>query len=267
MSRTLTLGISPCPNDTFMFGALLTGRISTPFRFRLHMADVEELNRMVLAGSLDVSKVSYHLYGHVRNRYSCLRAGSALGRGCGPVLVSRGPVTGRGLAGLRIAIPGEYTTAALLLRMYSPDAGPLVTMNFARIPGAVASGEVDAGVIIHESRFTYRNLGLECVRDLGEWWEKGTGRPIPLGGIVARHDLGHAEKQALERSIRASIEYAFENRDEIFPFIKEHAQELDRDIIEQHIALYVNRYSIDYGDEGGEAIEFLLRRGSDAGIF
>lgn len=264
---TIELGISPCPNDTFSFYALLKGKVPSPCPLSLHVYDVEELNRMVLAGELDVSKVSYHLFGHVIGTYVLLRSGSALGWGCGPLLVARkGSACSVSLEGARVAIPGEYTTAAMLLRLYAPGATGLVPMFFADIPRAVASGRVDAGVIIHESRFTYRELGLACIQDLGAWWESNTRLPIPLGGIVAKRSLGRTLLKGLEEAIRNSIKYAFSHRNETVDFVKAHAQETSREVIDRHISLYVNEYSLDLGTEGIEAVRAFVEIGADAGV-
>ncbi len=263
----LNLGLSPCPNDTFMFYALLHGKVETPCEIIPHMHDVEELNRMVLSGNLDVSKVSYHLLGHVLESYLLLKAGSALGWGCGPLLVSRAKEARAHLERGPIAIPGEYTTAALLLRLYMPEASNLIPMYFARIPQAVAKGEVTAGVIIHESRFTYKNLGLHCIQDLGAWWEETARLPIPLGGIIAKRTIDSHVIIALDRAIRSSIEYAFEHRNETMQFVQAHAQETSTEVIDKHIELYVNEYSLNLGIKGIKAVKSLLDHGFQKGIF
>jgi 1,4-dihydroxy-6-naphthoate synthase len=220
----------------------------------------------VLAGSLDLSKVSYHLLGFIREDYCLLRSGGALGRGCGPLVVA-GKYTGmEELKGKRIAVPGRYTTASLLLRLFDPDLDRIVYLPFHEIMGAVARGEVDAGVIIHESRFTYAGLGLTKLLDLGEWWEKESGHPIPLGGIVARRELGAEVIDALDRSLRASVEYAFAHPDAAADYIRSHSQEMSDEVCAAHISLYVNRFSVELGIEGEAAVAALLGRAEAAGL-
>jgi 1,4-dihydroxy-6-naphthoate synthase len=263
----LSLGFSPCPNDTFIFHALVHGLIpgSPPFRERLE--DVETLNSLVLADELDVSKISFHLLGHIRDRYVLLRSGGALGRGCGPLVVTRDLESADQLAGKRIAIPGRYTTAALLLRLYNPSFSDLLLLPFHEIMPAVASGRVDAGVIIHESRFTYQSHGLRHLIDLGAWWEKETGCPIPLGGIVARRSLGDEMLQRVQSAIRSSVAHAFDHPSDSRSYCRQHAQEMDDRVLESHIGLYVNPFSLDVGEEGERAIAVLLQRGEAAGLF
>ena len=199
MTRTLTLGYSPCPNDTFIFHALVHGLVPTPgFAVRERLEDVETLNRLALEGVLDLTKVSCHALGHLRDRYALLRSGGALGRGCGPLVVAAAPTTMAELRGRRIAIPGAMTTANLLLQLYGEGFADVVPLPFDRIMPALKAGAADAGVIIHESRFTYRAAGFHAVLDLGAWWEAETGLPIPLGGILARRDLGEEGIHAVE---------------------------------------------------------------------
>jgi 1,4-dihydroxy-6-naphthoate synthase len=267
MKRDLTLGFSPCPNDTFMFYPLVHGLVDTAgLTFHERLEDVETLNRLALTGELDVSKVSYHALGHIRDRYALLRSGSALGRGCGPLLVAREQIDPADLSGRTIAVPGQYTTALLLLRLLDPRLGNFVTMPFHEVMDAVISGRVDAGLIIHESRFTYRGLGLHKLVDLGEWWEGETGLPIPLGGIVARRSLGAETIAVIERALRAGIDYARSNPSEAAGYIREHAQEMSDEVCAAHIELYVNDSSAELGEEGERAIAELLRRGEAAGI-
>ena len=263
----LTLGYSPCPNDTFIFYALVHGRVACDgLHFRERLEDVETLNRLVLAGDLDLSKISSHLLGFVREEYCLLRAGGALGRGCGPLVVAREPQEMASLRGRRIAVPGRYTTACLLLRLFDPALDGLVFLPFHEIMGAVRRGEVDAGVIIHESRFTYRDAGLVQLLDLGEWWEGSTGHPIPLGGIVARRSLGPQVIAAVDRGLRASVDYAFTHRQEPQEYIRAHAQELSEEVCAAHIALYVNDFSRDLGEEGSAAVTQLLDQAVAAGL-
>ena len=267
MTRELTLGFSPCPNDTFMFYPLVHGLVDTGgLVYRERLADVETLNKLARAGELDVSKVSYHAFGHIREEYALLRSGSALGRGCGPLLVAAEKCDPRALRGRTIAVPGRYTTALLLLRLFDPQLDTFIIMPFNEIMDAVLSGSVDAGLIIHESRFTYHGFGLHKLLDLGEWWEAETGLPLPLGGIVARRSLGTETIAAVERALKAGVEYALAQPDEAARYIGEHAQEMSPEVCAAHISLYVNDFSNDLGDEGVRAITCLLQRAELAGI-
>lgn len=267
MKPKIRLGISPCPNDTFMFYGLLHQKVPHPFDIQCTIQDVEELNQMVLTGTLDVSKVSYHLAGLVQDRYSILDAGSALGWGCGPLVVTRDLKDASELKGQTIAIPGRYTTAHLLLRLFEPDIGKVVPVLFSKIPILVKNGGFKAGLIIHESRFTYEILGLRLLVDLGRWWEEKTGLPIPLGGIVARKGLLPVWKRDLEDAIRSSINYAWNNMEEVMEFMKAWAKELDEQVIKRHVALYVNDFSLSLGRTGKKAVDFLLGLGIEKGIF
>lgn len=263
----LTLGFSPCPNDTFMFYPLVHGLVDTAgLTFRERLEDVETLNRLALAGELDVSKVSYHALGHIRDRYALLRSGSALGRGCGPLLVAREKIDPVILRGKNIAVPGQYTTALLLLRLLDPQLGNFIVMPFNEVMDAVLSGKANAGLIIHESRFTYQGLGLHKLVDLGEWWEGETGLPIPLGGIVARRSLGAGTIVVIERALRAGVAYARSHPAEAAGYIRAHAQEMSDEVCAAHIGLYVNDFSARLGEEGERAIAELMRRGEEAGI-
>ncbi|HYW06104.1 MAG TPA: 1,4-dihydroxy-6-naphthoate synthase [Longimicrobium sp.] len=263
----LTLGFSPCPNDTFIFDALVHGRIDTGgLGFTERLEDVETLNRLAGDATLDVTKISYGAIPHLLDDYVLLRSGGALGRGCGPLIVARRELTPHELRNARIAIPGRNTTANLLLRLYAPGAAPGIERVYHEIMPAVASGEVDAGLIIHESRFTYPDHGLVRVVDLGEWWEASTGLPIPLGGILARRALGANTIRALEDGIRRSVEYAYAHPAASRPYIRAHAREMDESVQRQHIDLYVNRYSVDLGDDGAAAVEALFTRARAAGI-
>lgn len=267
MSRTLDLGYSPCPNDTFIFYALVHGRVPLPgIAVRERLEDVETLNRLALEGALHLTKVSYNAFGHLRGRYALLRSGGALGRGCGPLVVARKETDMTRLRGAAIAIPGRLTTANLLLQLYGAGFEKVLPMPFHRIMAAVAAGEAEAGVIIHESRFTYREHGLVQVLDLGVWWEKETGLPIPLGGILARRDLGAGIISRVDEALRESVAYAFAHPREPKEYIKAHAQELADEVIDSHIALYVNDFSLDLGEEGARAVEELLSRAEARGI-
>lgn len=266
---SLSIGFSPCPNDTFIFHALVTGKIPTKsFSLAPEMlADVETLNEWALAGRLDVTKLSFHALGHVLDEYELLSTGAALGRGCGPLLVSRPDVTLDTLPQQTIAVPGHYTTAAMLLKMCHPECQMTTIMRFDQIMPALAAGTIGAGVIIHESRFTYHRYGLQLVTDLGCWWEKTTGHPIPLGGIAARRTLGNTIIRELESAIRQSLQTALQHPDLSSTYVKTHAQEIDDQVIGKHIDLYVNDYSLDLGTKGKSAINEFLRRGHEAGIF
>lgn len=271
----LTLGYSPCPNDTFIFYGLVHGQIPDAPEFKEVLEDIETLNRLAMATKLDMTKISFHAFAHLRENYCMLRSGGALGRGCGPLVIAREKFEPGELAGKRVAIPGELTTAALLLRLHSPGLTDLVVLPFHEIMSATQSGDVDAGVIIHESRFTYPDYGLQKIVDLGEWWEEATGHPIPLGGILLRRALGEETIRRVDRALKASVAYAYAHPDEVKPYIRAHAQEMDEAVMQQHIDLYVNEYSVDYGPDGEAAITDLLARaeaegivpGSDAPIF
>jgi 1,4-dihydroxy-6-naphthoate synthase len=266
---TLTLGFSPCPNDCFMFDAIVHRRIDLEgLSFDVVMEDVEALNKAAFAGTVDVSKLSYHAYAYCADAFALLDAGSALGRGCGPLLISHRAISRDEVAagGVRIAIPGRYTTANLLLGLAFPAATQRVELVFSAIEGAVLAGAVDAGVIIHENRFTYEARGLRKVIDLGDYWESETGAPIPLGAIAVRRSLPSDVQQAMNRVMRASVEYAFAHPDASRHFVRAHAQEMADEVMAQHIALYVNDYSVNLGAEGRRAIEGLFARGAAAGV-
>ncbi len=267
MSEKLSLGYSPCPNDTFIFYALTHGHVTLQ-RGRLQrpvLEDVETLNRWAMEGRLDITKLSFHALGHVQNTYTMLSAGAALGRGCGPLLVTRRDINSSNPADWRIAVPGPYTTAALLLKLFLPEHEQVVSMRFDAIMAAVAAGEVEGGVIIHESRFMYRQHGLVKVQDLGQWWEEDTGLPIPLGCIAVRKNLPQSVFEATQDGIRRSIQWASRHQGRADRYIRQHAQELDNQVIASHIRLYVNDFSVDIGQEGREAVEELFRRGSAVG--
>jgi 1,4-dihydroxy-6-naphthoate synthase len=267
MTHSVTLGFSPCPNDTFMFHPLVHGLVNTGgLTFRERLEDVETLNQLALSGQLDVSKVSYHALGHIREQYALLRSGSALGRGCGPLLVAREQIDPAALHNRTIAVPGRYTTALLLLRLLDPQLDNFIVMPFNEIMDAVLTGQADAGLIIHESRFTYQGYGLHKLVDLGEWWESETGLPLPLGGIVARRSLGADTIAIIERALREGIAYARTHPAEAAEYIREHAQEMSPEVCAAHIGLYVNDFSAELGEEGQRAISELLRRAEKAGI-
>lgn len=265
--RELTLGYSPCPNDTFIFYALTHGKVDLKdISVTESLEDVETLNKKALKGELDLTKVSFHAFAYLRDKYVLLRSGGAMGRGCGPLVVSKKFASMQELYGRTIAIPGKYTTAHLLLMLYDNGFDKVKVMPFDKIMPAVAAGEVDAGLIIHEGRFTYQGYGLVKLLDLGEWWEAETGLPIPLGCILAKRSLGEDTIRAVEDGIRDSIRYARSHIDETRSYIKCHAQEMEDSVIEGHIALYVNDFSIDMGVEGERAVEELFERAMSKGI-
>ncbi len=267
MTQKLTLGFSPCPNDTFMFYPLVHNLVDTGgLAYQERLEDVETLNQLALKGELDISKVSYHALGQIRDQYALLRSGSALGRGCGPLLVAADNIDPTDLHGRAIAVPGRYTTALLLLRLFDPALHNFIVMPFNEIMDAVLKGHVDAGLIIHESRFTYQGFGLHKLLDLGEWWEGETNLPLPLGGIVARRSLGAETITAVERALRGGVEYARTHPGEATRYIGEHAQEMSPEVCASHIDLYVNDFSSDLGDEGIRAISTLLRCAEQAGL-
>jgi 1,4-dihydroxy-6-naphthoate synthase len=259
----LSLGYSPCPNDCFIFYALAHGKVAPEITWEIVLDDVESLNRMAREVVLDVSKVSYHAAGHLLDDYVMLRSGGALGKRVGPLVVAREPLAT--LKGRRVAIPGGLTTANLLLALAEPHA-ETVAMRYETIMPAVVKGEVDAGLIIHESRFVYPDYGLKKLLDLGEWWEEETTLPLPLGGIVARRSLGTEALRWIDRSIRASLGYAYAHRAEAQPYIAAHAQEMSEEVMQKHIDLYVNAYSFDVGEEGERAVRELFSRAQARGL-
>lgn len=269
--RALSLGYSPCPNDTFIFYALVHGKIDTgDLGFKEVLLDVETLNKMSLRAELDITKISYHAFGYLREYYCLLRSGSALGRNCGPLLVSKDDYALKDLKGKTIAIPGRLTTANLLLQLFALESGiqfsSPVEMPFHKITDVVAKGDVDTGLIIHEGRFTYPLYGLKKIVDLGEWWEDKTGLPLPLGGILAKRNLGEDLIKRVDSFIRKSLEYSLNHKEEPKVYIKQHSQELEEKVIEQHINLYVNDLSLDISEEGLSAIRELFRRAEMRGI-
>jgi len=268
MNRELTLGYSPCPNDTYIFYALVRGKVSVPgFTFRERLEDVETLNRLALDGTLDLTKISYHALGHLRERYALLRSGGALGRGCGPLIVAKRGMRIEDISSGTVAIPGKLTTAWLLLQLYDRRLNNVVVMPFDRIMEAVADGTVTAGLIIHESRFTYPLYKLDMLLDLGEWWERFSGLPIPLGGILGKRSLGAETLSTVEEAIRESLRYARTHPNEVLSYVKEHSQEMDETVMKSHIDLYVNDFSEDLGASGVAAVQRLFAEAEQWGIF
>ena len=255
----LSLAFSPCPNDTFIFAALVHGWVDLGgLSFDYKLADVEELNRWAMEGKTDMIKVSFHAWLSLRDRYRLLDSGSAMGFGSGPLLVARCRMPDDRMPDARVALPGEHTTAHLLFRLAYPQVTRKEFVLFSEIEDAVLSGTVDAGVIIHENRFTYKQKGLIKIMDLGEFWESKTVSPIPLGGIVAREELGTEVISKLNRIMRRSVQYAMDHPEEGMDFVREHAQEIDDEVIKKHIALYVNRFTLDLGAEGRRAIQTMI---------
>jgi len=268
----LSLAYSPCPNDTFVFAAWTRELLTDAPPVKVVLDDVEALNAAARGARFELTKVSYGAIPYLLGSYRILRAGGALGRGCGPLVVAKPDASGAvpRLHELperaRIAIPGALTTAYLLLRLALGRDVEAVVMRFDRIVDAVARGEVDAGLIIHESRFTYAKAGLACVADLGGWWESATGHPIPLGAILARRDLDDATAARIDATIRASLAFAYRDGEAIAPYVREHAFEMDDDVMRAHIALYVNPYTVDLGPAGTAAVTELFTRASAAGL-
>ena len=259
----ISLGFSPCPNDTFVFHALVHGLVDGPAFAPPVYADIDVLNAHALAGDLDVVKVSYGVLPDLRG-YRLLSSGGALGRGCGPLVVTRD--AGLDLAGKTVAVPGRQTTAYLLLRLWDPGFGDVVVMPFDRIMPAVRDGAVDAGLVIHESRFTYPSYGLQRVVDLGTWWESTTGLPLPLGAIVARRALGDDVVSAVDAAVRRSVEHAWAHPADSRSWVLAHSQELAPAVVDAHIALYVNDFTADLGEEGLAAARELLSRAAAADL-
>jgi 1,4-dihydroxy-6-naphthoate synthase len=263
----LTLGFSTCPNDTFIFDAMIHGRIDTEgLDFSVTMADVEELNNLAFKGNIDVTKLSYHAFTTIADSYVLLNSGSALGYKNGPLLISRHKIYPDEVSDLKIAIPGKNTTANLLLSIAYPDVKLKKEYLFSLIEEVVLSGEMDAGLIIHENRFTYQKKGLKKIADLGEYWESMTGMPIPLGGIVVNRNLSAEIQQKVNRVMKRSVEFAFENPKVSYPFVRQHAQEMDDSVMQNHIDLYVNDFTRDLGITGRKAVETLYLEAYKKGI-
>lgn len=278
----LSLGFSPCPNDTFIFDAMIHQKIDTEgLNFEVVFDDVETLNQKAFRANLDITKLSYHAYAYLTENYVLLHAGSALGFGVGPLLIcnkneystldmeSLRPLTSvlsPQTSDLRIGIPGKYTTANFLLSTAFPNAKNKIEMKFFEIESALLNDQIDLGVIIHENRFTYQDKGLKKIIDLGEYWEDLTNGPIPLGGIMIKRNLPEEIKQKVNRIIRRSVEYAFDHPESGFDFIRSLSQEMSTEVIKKHIDLYVNKFSIDLGELGRKAVETFFREAHKSGI-
>jgi len=260
----LTLGFSPCPNDTFIFDAMVHGRIDTEgLEFDYFLADVELLNRKALASEVDITKISYHAYAYAAQNYLILDSGSALGHRNGPLLISKHRISIDELTNMRIAIPGKYTTANLLFSIAWPDVVNKTEYLFSKIEDALLKDEVDAGLIIHETRFTYFRKGLHKLADMGEYWENLTDLPIPLGAIVINRNLPENIAQKVNRIVRRSLEYAYKDSFASYDFVSGNAREMDSTVMNNHIKLFVNEFSLNLGKKGREAIIELFRIGRD----
>jgi 1,4-dihydroxy-6-naphthoate synthase len=265
----LTIGYSPCPNDCFIFDALIHGKVDTEgLQFEVLLEDVETLNKKALKGELDITKLSYHAFAYVLENYILLRSGSALGFNCGPLLIQDARRTMKDLnSNSKIAIPGKLTTANLLLSIAYPNLTNKVEYLFSDIENAVLSGEVDAGLIIHENRFTYQDRGLKKIMDLGEFWDSLIHAPIPLGGIVIKRNLSNDLQQKVNRLIKKSVGFAFANPESSMAYVKAHAQEMSEEVMKKHIALYVNNFSIDLGETGINAVQLLFNKAKELNLF
>ncbi|MEV6742089.1 1,4-dihydroxy-6-naphthoate synthase [Streptomyces sp. NPDC051104] len=268
-AEPLKIAYSPCPNDTFVFDALAHGRVPGAPALDVRFADIDITNGMAERGELDVLKVSYAVLPYVLDEYALLPCGGALGRGCGPLVLTRGE--GVDLTGKTVAVPSERSTAYLLFRLWAADTvpggvGEIVVMPFHEIMPAVRDGKVDAGLVIHEARFTYQNYALHKLADMGEHWEDTTGLPIPLGAIIAKRSLGADALKVLADSIRTSVRAAWDDPETSRPYVMEHAQEMDPAVADQHIGLYVNEFTADLGEDGYAAVRGLLTRAAAEGL-
>lgn len=263
----IRIGYSTCPNDTFIFDALVNGKIDTGgIDFIPCLSDVENLNLMAFKGELDITKLSYHAWLHVWKDYQVLDSGSALGRGNGPLLVARDPSIDPRYASLNVAIPGEYTTANLLLRLAYPQIREKRVFVFSDIEQAILDRSVDAGVLIHENRFTYQKKGLVLLRDLGAYWEEVTSMPVPLGGIMAHRRLRRDLVMEINRLIRKSLQVALNHPEGALPYMNKFAQAMDQDVLEAHVKTFVTENTVELGEEGRQAIFKLIEKSLEAGL-
>lgn len=263
----LSMAYSPCPNDTSMFHDIAAGDYSRQcYAVSTHLHDVETLNRLALSHTYDITKISFHAYLLVREHYQLLNTGAALGFGCGPLLVSRSPMTPEEVTRCRIAVPGELTTAHLLLQLWAPDARQKIFTSYDRVMELIRTGEAHCGILIHESRFVYQQAGLTCVVDLGQWWEQETGQPIPLGGIVARKTLGNAVITEFEGLLRKSIIHSRAHPEASARYVREHAREMDDTVTKKHIDMFVTDFSVDLGEAGHKAVAVLESMARKAGV-
>jgi len=263
----LTLGFSPCPNDTFIFDAMVNGKIDTQgLTFDYVMEDVETLNRWADQGKLDITKLSYNSFLHNVQQYALLHSGSALGKGVGPLVIRKPGAEAIDMSTARIAIPGVATTANLLFTLAFPEAKNKEEVLFSEIEQAVLDNRYDAGLVIHESRFTYAKRGLEKIMDMGDWWEGAAQAAIPLGGIVMRRSLDPTLCATVDSIIRESLAYSWQHYPELSSFVTSNAQEMEEEVMRKHIDLYVNEYTTDLGTVGEQAINTLFRKAQDAGL-
>jgi 1,4-dihydroxy-6-naphthoate synthase len=263
----LTLGFSPCPNDTFIFDAMVNKYIDTKgIDFEYVLEDVETLNRWADQEKLDITKLSYNAFLHTVDKYALLHSGSALGKGVGPLLIAKKQLNLGDIANFKIAIPGINTTANLLLSLAFPQAHQKTEIIFSEIESAVLSGRFDAGLIIHESRFTYQQKGLKKLIDLGDWWEHTMNAAIPLGGIVIRRSFDKELASTVDHIIKESLAWSWKHYPELSTFVKEHSQEMEEDVMRKHIELYVNEYTTDLGNEGRKAINTLFDKAKSSGL-
>ena len=264
--RRLTFGYSPCPNDTFMFHGIAQGLVETDeIRLQPQLHDVETLNAMAMDEDLDVSKLSFYAWMAVKERYHLLNSGAAMGFGCGPVLITKEPLQPEEVRESRVVLPGRWTTAHLLFRMWAPDAQQRIFVPYDRIFDLLVSGQADCGVIIHESRFTFEQAGFTTIVDLGAWWETKTGLPIPLGGIAVKKDYGQPLIDRIDALIKTSIQQAMDHPEKTLPYIRAYAQEMDETVLSAHIQTFVNSFSLDLGEQGRQAVEALEAMARDSG--
>ena len=266
-NQVIRVGHSPDPDDAFMFYALAHNRLQTgPYEFHHQLEDIETLNRRALAAELEVSAVSIHAYAYLTEHYALLSSGSSMGDQYGPMLVARQPFSRDELPKKRVAVPGRLTTAFLALSLYSPDRLDYTVLRFDEILDAVAEGRFDAGLIIHEGQLTYQNRRLHLIEDLGRWWSQETGLPLPLGGNVIRKDLGPTVISDVSQLLRQSIQYGLDHREAALDYALGYARDMTRELADRFVGMYVNHWTLDYGERGRRAIETLLERGVTAGI-
>ncbi|MFC7373440.1 1,4-dihydroxy-6-naphthoate synthase [Fictibacillus iocasae] len=271
MNKKLSIAFSPCPNDTFVFHALTHGLVPGAPEFDVTYADINITNELAAeSNELDILKISFAALPFIRDEYALLPCGGALGRGCGPLVLVNDPkkVEPGALSSAKVAVPSERSTAYMLFRLWAAQnvpggVGEIIVMPFNEIMPAVKDGTIDAGLVIHEARFTYQNFGLTLLADMGEWWERDTGLPIPLGAIIAKKSL---DLDAIAGWIRQSVEQAWENPDQSHEYVMQHADELSPEVAQSHIDLYVNEFTRDLGEKGFEAITSLLNRAAEEGI-
>ena len=266
--KELEIAFSTCPNDTFIFYALVSGKFKDcPFTFNAHLADIEQLNSLASKKKFHITKISFNALGKVQEKYALLDSGSALGEKCGPLLISGDYNSIKELNNKVIGLPGELTTANFLFDLATNIKCEKKFLRFDEIIPSLLSKKIDAGVIIHESRFTYKQFNINCLIDLGEWWETLTSKPLPLGGIAVSKSLTENEIKILDKYLKLSIQYAYDNLSEVKSYIKKYAQEIDDSVIESHIELYVNKFTYSLGEEGIQALNFFMNKGVEKGIF